>query len=150
MQAQGTCTVLIPPELLDPLRDGLFSQIAVAAQDIVSADEQMDARAHLERYQDALRYMDAVRALLEEIGWSSPPSDPRVDPQIHGWALTEALRDQIDAHADMLRDIPQDGERRAAIARDMAGLTSLALTVLLKVQAQNLRAGLPSTSHHMI
>ena len=142
MQPQGTCTVLIPPELVDPVRDGLRSQLAVAAQHLTSADERIDARAHPERYQDALRYMDALRALLEQIGWSGPPNDPRVDLRTHGWALIEALEDQVDTHAEMLRDIAHDGERRAAIARDLAGLTSLALTVLLKVQAQTLRAGL--------
>jgi len=139
MQPQGTCTVLIPRELVGPVRDGLRSQLAVAAQHVTSADEPMDARAHPERYQDALCYMDALRALLEEIGWSGPPSDPRVDLQAHGWALIEALEDQVNTYADMLRDIAPDDERRAAIARDMAALTSLALTVLLKVQAQILR-----------
>ena len=97
------------------------------------------ARAHPERYQDALRYMDALRALLEQIGWSGPPSDPQVDLRAHGWALVEALQDQVNVHADLLRDIAQDNERRSAIARDMTGLTSLALAVLLKVQAQILR-----------
>ncbi len=142
MQSQGTCTVLIPLELVDPVRDGLRSQLAVAGQHLTSADERIDARAHPERYQDALRYMDALRALLEQIGWSGSPHDPRVDLWIHGWALIEALEDQVDTHAEMLRDIAQDSERRVAIARDLTGLTSLALTVLLKVQAQTLRAGL--------
>ena len=142
MHAQGTCTVLIPPELVDPVRDGLRSRLAVAAQDILSADEQVDSRAHLEHYRDALHSIDALRALLEEIGWSTPSSNPWVDLQAHGWALIEALEDQVNTHADMLRDIAQDNERRAAIARDLTGLTSLALTVLLKVQAQTLRAGL--------
>jgi len=143
MQSQGTYAVLIPPELVDPLRDGLRSQLAVAAQHMTSADAQLDARAHPERYQDALRYMDALRALLEEIGWSASSSDPQVDLRTHGWALIEALQDQINVHADMLRDIAQDNERRAAIARDMTGLTSLSLTVLLEVQAQALREEAP-------
>jgi hypothetical protein len=136
MQYQDTCTILIPPELVDPVRDGLRSQLAVAAQQIASADEQPDAREHPERYRDPLRCMDALRALLQEIGWSAPPSDPRVDLRTHGWALIEALQDQVSVHADMLRDIDQDDERRAFIARDMNALTALALTVLLRAQAQ--------------
>ncbi len=141
MQSQGTYTVLIPSELADPLRDGLRSQLAVAAQQIAGADEQLDPRAHVADYQDALRYMDALRALLEELGWSAPPSARRLDLQTHGWALIEALRDQISVCTDMLRDIAPDGERRAAIARTMAELTSLALTILLETQAQILRTG---------
>ena len=144
MQSQGTCTVLILSELVDSVRDGLRSRLAIAAQHIVSADEQANAREHPERYRDALRYMDASRALLEEIGWSAPTRDPRVDLQAHGWALIEALEDQVDVHADMLRDIAEGDERRVAMARKMAALTSLALTVLLKVQAQILREGCSS------
>ncbi|MGA7705738.1 MAG: hypothetical protein WB998_12670 [Solirubrobacteraceae bacterium] len=144
MQSQGTCTVLIPSELVDSVRDGLRSQLAVAAQHIISADEQANAGEHPERYRDALRYMDALRALLEKIGWSAPTSDRRVDLQAHGLALIEALEDQVDVHADMLRDIAEDDERRVAMARKVAALTSLALTVLLKVQAQILREGCSS------
>jgi hypothetical protein len=139
MQSQGTCTVLIPPELVDSVRDGLRSQLAVAAQHIISADEQVKAREHPERYRGALRYMDALRALLEEIGWSASSSDPRVDLHAHGWALIEALEDQVDVHADMLRDLAKDDERRVVMAHNMAALTSLAVAVLLKVQAQTLR-----------
>jgi hypothetical protein len=141
IQSQGTYTVLIPSELVDPVRDGLRSQLAVAAQQIAWADEQVDARAHLTHYQDALCYMDALRALLEEIGWSAPSSEQRLDLQAHGWALIEALQDQINERADMLRDIAPDEARRAAIAPTMSELTSLALTVLLETQAQILRAG---------
>jgi hypothetical protein len=141
MQCQGTYAVLVPSELVNPVRDGLRSQLAVAAQQIAGADEQVDAQAHIADYQDALRYMDALRALLEELGWSTPPSARRLDLQTHGWALIEALGDQINVHTDMLRDIAQDGERRAAIARTVTELTSLALTVLLETQAQILRAG---------
>lgn len=136
MQRQGTCTVLIPSELIDPVRDGLRSQLAIAAQQITGADEQIGAREHPERYQDPLRCMDALRALLQEIGWREPPSDPHIDLLTHGWALTEALQDQISVHADMLRDIDRDDERQAASARDMHALTTLALTVLLRAQAQ--------------
>jgi hypothetical protein len=140
MQPQGVCTVPIPPELLDPLRDGLRSRIAVAAQLIVSADAQREARACVDHYQEALRSMDALRTLLEEIGWNAPPGDPRVDLQIHHWALIEALRDQVDTHVDMFRDIPQEDERRAAMTSVMTELTSLALSVLLEAQAQILYA----------
>ena len=140
MQCQITCAVPIPPELLDPVRDGLRSQLAVAAQQILAADEQLDAREHPERFREPLRFMDALRALLQELGWSDPPSDPDVDLQTHGWALTEALQDQLSVHADMLRDTDRDDDRRASIARDMDALTGLALIVLLRAQAQALHA----------
>jgi hypothetical protein len=133
-----TSTVLVPAEIVDLLRDGLRSQIALAAHDLKSAEEQLDAREHPERYQDLLRCMDALRALLDEIGWSTPSSDRQVDLTIHGAALIDALQDQLSVHANMVRDITQDGERREAIARDVNALTVLSLTVLLRTQARML------------
>ncbi len=132
-------TVPIPAELVELLRDGLRSQIASAAQQLAGADGLLDAKEHPERYQDPLRRMDALRALLQEIGWSTPPSDLRIDLQTHGWALIEALGDEVGFHADALREIDRDEERRESTARNMGALTALALTVLLKIQAQILR-----------
>src|ERR1700686_1284706 len=105
-----TSTVLIPAEIVDLLRDGLRSQIALGAHDLKSAEEQLDAREHPERYQDPLRCMDALRALLDEIGWSTPSSDHQVDLMIHSAALIDALQDQLSIHANMVRDITQDDE----------------------------------------
>src|SRR5271156_4959200 len=69
-------TVVIGADVLDLLRDGLRSQIALAAQHVASADEQPDGQRYPERYQDPLRYQDALRALLEEIGWSGSIDPP--------------------------------------------------------------------------
>jgi hypothetical protein len=132
-------TIQIPAELVDLLRDGLRSRLAVAAQQIADADGKLDAREHPERYQDPLGRIDALRALLEEIGWCNPPNDLHVDLQTHGWALIEALGDEVGFHADALRDIAQEDERRETTARNMGALTALALTVLLRFQAQLLR-----------
>ncbi len=145
--------------MLDLLRDGLRSQIALAGQHVAGADEQPDGQRYPERYQDPLRCQDALRALLDEIGWSTPPSeleadlpsDLKVDLDTHGWALLEALQDQLSDHADKLRDIAGDDERdkeqRNIVMRDMNALSSLALIVLLRTQAGVLRAGaLPAAS----
>jgi hypothetical protein len=151
MQDQGTPTprgagvVLIPAQAVDLLRDGLRSQIALAAQHLIRADEQLGAREHPERYQEPLQCMDALRALLEEIGWSAPPSDARVDLGIHGWALIEALRDQVSVHADMLGELAQDDEQREAIMHNLSTLEPLALSVLLRTHAHMLRATTPQS-----
>ncbi|MGH2902790.1 MAG: hypothetical protein ACRDK7_04295 [Solirubrobacteraceae bacterium] len=130
----------IPAAAVVPLRDGLRSQLTVAAQQITSADEQVDPRAHVADYQDALRHMDALRALLEEIGWSEPPSDQHVDPWTHGLVLSEALRDQIGVLIDMLRDGDRDAEPRETLARELNALTDLALSVPVIVQAPTFKA----------
>jgi len=137
--------------VLNLVRDGLRSQIALAAQHISGADEQLDAGRYPERYQDPLRCSDALRALLEKIGWSGSPSDLKIDLDTHAWALLEALQDQLSDHADKLRDSDpdkqsdddrdkqRDEERRAAITRDMNALSSLALIVLLRMQVGDQR-----------
>jgi hypothetical protein len=132
-------TVVIPAEVVDLLRDGLRSQIAILAQCITRAHEREGGREHTERYQDPLRCQDAVRALLEEILWSAQPSDLTVDLQVHAWALLEALQDQLSVHADMLRDPHLNNERREILNREMNPLSNLALTVLLRTQADILR-----------
>jgi hypothetical protein len=136
-------TVAVPAEVVDLLRDGLRSQIASAAQAITSAAGQLDAREHPEREQDPLRCIDALGTLMEEIGWSTQPSDPQVDLQTHAWALIEALQDQVSVHANMLRESDQDDERREVLMRDMNPLGTLALTVLLRTQARILRPTAP-------
>jgi hypothetical protein len=136
-------TVVIPAELVDLLRDGLRGRLAVAAQQIANADGRVDAREHPERYRDPLLRIDALRALLEEIGWDTPPGNLRIDLQTHGWALIESLGDEIDFYADTLREIDQDDEQHEAATRNMGALTALALTVMLRIQAQILRNAQP-------
>ena len=138
-----TSIVVVPAEVVDLLRDGLRSQIAILAQWITHAHEREDRHEHFERYQDPLRCQDAVRALLEEIGSSTPPSDLRVDLQTHAWALVEGLQDQLSVHADMLRDPHLNDERREVLTREMNPLSSLALTVVLRTQAHLLRPNAP-------
>jgi hypothetical protein len=128
-------TVVVPAEVVDLLRDGLRSQIAILAQWVTHADEREGGREHPERYQDPLRCQDAVRALLKEIGSSTPPSDLKVDLQTHAWALLEGLQDQLSVHADMLRDSHLNDERREILTRDMNTLSTLSLIVLLRAQA---------------
>lgn len=133
-QAVRDSDVHVSATAVELLRDGVRSQIAVVAQHITSAHDKEDARKHPERYQQPLRQMDSLGALLEAIGLDTPPDDLRVDSSAHGWALMEALGDQISVHADMLRHT-QDDKGREAIARNMDALTPLALAVLLRTQA---------------
>jgi hypothetical protein len=136
-------TVVIPAEVVDLLRDGLRGQIASAAQRIINAAGQLDEREHPERYRDPLRCIYALNTLMEEIGWSTPPSDLQVDLQTHAWALIEALLDQVSVHTNMIRESDQNDERREALMRETIPLSILALIVLLKTQARILRPAAP-------
>ena len=87
--------ICLPTETIDLLRDGLRGQLATAAQELTYADELAGGSEHPERYQGPLRSIDALRALLEEIGWSGPPSEVSVDLRLHSRALMLALEDQL-------------------------------------------------------
>jgi hypothetical protein len=82
---------------------------------------------------------------MEEIGWSTPPSDLKIHLDTHAWALTAAVQDQVSDHAGALREPDphdeHDDERLASIPREMNALSTLALIVLLRTQAQMLRPG---------
>jgi hypothetical protein len=129
--------VLIPSEVIDLLRDGLRSQIAKAAQDIANTDGLLSAAEHSERYTEPLRRIDALRAVMEEVGWdrAEPQSDLRLDPLTHGWALSALLADEVSSHAAMLRD-PANDEQRDELTRDIRALTVIALDLLLRLQAK--------------
>jgi hypothetical protein len=132
-------TVVIAAEVVDLVRDGLRSQISLTGQHLASADETPCERECPERYQEPLECLDALRTLLDEIGWSGSPSNLKIDLGTHAWALIQALQDQLSDYADKLRDLHPDDERREAIARKADQLTNLALIVLLRTQTQLLR-----------
>jgi hypothetical protein len=130
--------ICLPVETIDSLRDGLRGQLATAAQELTYADELAGGSEHPGRYRGPLRSIDALRALLEEIGWSGPPREVWIDLRLHGRALMLALEDQISGQTELLRDSGRDDPRREAIARNIDGLTALALVILLRTQAHAL------------
>jgi len=134
--------IRLPAETIEALRDGLRGQLATAAQELTYADALPGGGEDPERYQGPLRSIDALRALLEEIGWSEPTSDTWVDLRLHGRALMLALEDQISGQADLLRDSGGDDDgRREAATRSMDGLVALTLVALLRIQTQMPHSG---------
>jgi hypothetical protein len=130
--------ICLPAETIDSLRDGLRGQLATAAQELTYADELAGGSEHPERYQRPLQSIDALRALLEEIGWNGPSSEVRIDLRLHGHALMLALEDQLNGQTELLRDSGRDDARREAITRNINDLTALALVILLRTQAHAL------------
>jgi hypothetical protein len=133
--------ILIHAEMIDSLRDGLRGRLATAAQELTYADELAGGSEHPERYLGPLRYIDALRALLDEIGWSGPASDLRIDLRTHDRALLLALDDQISGQADLLRDSVRADRQRESVAFKMNGLLALAFVALMKTRMQIPLAG---------
>lgn len=119
----------IPAEAVESLRDGLRSRLAAFARCIADRDGTAADRERTERDRADLQRFDALRALLDEIGWDTPPRECEIDLPVHGWALGEALRDQLAVHADMLRELGTDDPTRGAIERRARILRALANAV---------------------
>lgn len=147
--------VLVSADGLKLLRDGLRSRIAAAARTLADREGWPEAREPERAEQDRgdLDRIVALRALLEEIASapesadvseSAQPEEPRaglglpIPARTHGWALSEAVRHQLESHADMLRDAEGDEPRSAALARNMSTLQALALDILLAQQTHAL------------
>lgn len=116
----------IPAEGVEPLRDGLRSRLAAASRRIADRDGTPADRERTAHDRADLRRLDALRALLEGIGWDTPPREHEIDLAVHGRALGEALRDQLSVHADMLRELDRRDPRRKDIAHRAAVLRGLA------------------------
>lgn len=142
-----TDKILLPSGVIDALRDGLRGQLATSAQEVTYADEVAGGREDPKRYLEPLRCMDALRALLDEIGWTGQPIDLQVDLQIHRCALLLALQDQVSVHNDLLHEGDRGNQPREFTAHSMNALATLALIVLLRIQVQILRTTKRQTRH---
>jgi hypothetical protein len=69
----------IPAELVRPLRIGLHGELGGAAQEIERVSDRYGRHWYPEWYEEPLAYFDAVRALLDEIGWGEPPKSIEID-----------------------------------------------------------------------
>jgi hypothetical protein len=121
-----------------PLREGVLSQIATNASEISEAKVIANVEAHPERILDPLDRIDLLRSLLRIIEWDSQPDSKLVDLDAHSWAISVGLQDAIEAYTDALKELSRNDERHSLFEGYLDELTPLALTVLLKVQAQAL------------
>jgi len=67
---------------------------------------------HPERYQVPLKHLDALRAVMDDIGWDASEEDVYLDLGRHEWALIQALQDQVAVLTDVLHEKPP---RRASL-----------------------------------
>jgi hypothetical protein len=108
-------TFRIPADLVRTLRMGLHSELGGAAQDIERVSDRYGRHRHPEWYEEPLAKFDAVRALLDEVGWGEPPepTDIEVNLAKHQCALLSALRSQACIHQDMIEEAELVDRERA-------------------------------------
>jgi DNA-binding CsgD family transcriptional regulator len=85
--------LIIPPEILSPLRQAAFWELGHASEGLVAIAQTPGHLDHPEWYEEQLARLDAVRALLDVLGWAERgrSSEVRLDARRHGTALSGAL-----------------------------------------------------------
>jgi hypothetical protein len=109
----------VPAEMVGLLREGLHSEIEAAVHLIAPVVEAPGREEHPERYQAPLARLDAARALLDLVGWSTagPPVDVRVDLRQHHRSLLRALRSELLVEEEALGGGQESGPRDSAERR---------------------------------
>jgi hypothetical protein len=118
-QSEKPCSATGPVLIVSPgrvhsLRGGLYGELGFAGEELgeFSLRRRPQGRAP---YREPLGHIDAVRALLEQIGWDEVELPPRVqiDLWVHGALALTVLSRVLDAELDGLADVPPARRRTA-------------------------------------
>ncbi len=97
----------IPPELVEPLRDGLFFDLQGQVDEtgaLVEPRRRGDIRGEVG---ERLARADATRRVLDVVGWYEPEEGPppvEVDVREHREALLRALKTRLESDSDVAAD----------------------------------------------
>jgi DNA-binding CsgD family transcriptional regulator len=85
--------LIIPPEILSSLRQAAYWELGHASEGLVAIAQTPGHLDHPEWYEEQLARFDAVRALLDVLGWveRGGSSEVRLDARRHSTALSGAL-----------------------------------------------------------
>ncbi len=113
-------TITIPARIVRYLREGLHTQLGMAAEDIGQANHE-GGRLRPILYAEPLERFDRTRALLDVIGWKDENDEgPAIVNLVgHRLALLSALQAQVETERDMTDDDPalKGAEKQIACAR---------------------------------
>jgi hypothetical protein len=109
-------TLIVPTEMLDPLRSGIHIELGNATQAISDATDRRDRQGHPEWFTDLFGRLDAIRALLRVAGWSTPEParDIEVDLDTHRGELLAALTSQLCVERNLKDELDREHAERAA------------------------------------
>jgi hypothetical protein len=126
-------TMTIPAEIVGHLRCGLHSDIGPVAFEIDGVSTKADRETGPGLYDESLGRLDAIRQLLDIVGWTiaEPPVSVDVDLDRHGSAIVSALNGLLTIARDHMDVDPtfagaeQQRTRASRTAREIeAFLTS--------------------------
>lgn len=100
-------SLTVPAVIVGDLRDGAYAALGLAASEIDCAVCSGDRDAHPERCISEFERLDAVRSLLEALGWSAPvpPVDVRLELSRNEGAFATVLDTALMFAEDDLREV---------------------------------------------
>ncbi|HEY3828246.1 MAG TPA: hypothetical protein VGL57_03510 [Solirubrobacteraceae bacterium] len=108
----------VPATHVADLRSGLFGEWGFAAESLSNLALTFSGHGPERVYEVPLRAFDAVRALLNTIGWRVQPveADVEIDLSLHPSVVLRALRSEQEALVDRLQEvagtpIPEDAHQ---------------------------------------
>ena len=114
--------LIVPAEIVWYLRSGVHIALNEVADDIAEAAIGYERQAHPEWFTGLFERFDAVRALLDAVGWSVPGvkdlDGVEVDIDAHRDELVRALKVQLVVEEDISRGL--DGKNSEKADRDLA------------------------------
>jgi Lon protease-like protein len=119
--------VTVPPDLVQPLRDGLYRDLGTCLAQTCAAVQRHDRTRIRAVVKERFRRAEPIRDLLDEVGWVEPEEGPppvEVDLREHRNALLRALRALLKRENAVAEDTEAPEAERSAAAALVGPLTA--------------------------
>lgn len=113
-----TSITTIPAELTKIVRSAVLTELGGAAADIEEASIGREKEEHPDRFQEPLERFDALRALLNAVGWANVTVP--IDLDEYGERLAYVLSERLETDRAILDDLAT--VKREALQRDIASI----------------------------
>jgi hypothetical protein len=125
----GANLVTVPPELVQPLRDGLHSDLRSCVDQTGAAVRRRGRRRIRAGAPKRLDRAELIRNLLDVVGWVEPEEGPppvEVDVREHREALILALLTQVESESAVAADAGAPEAKRSAARAVVGSLAAFA------------------------
>jgi|HubBroStandDraft_2_1064218.scaffolds.fasta_scaffold06985_2 hypothetical protein len=97
-------TLTVPAEIVEHLRCGLHMELGHATEEIATLSTLSDRETYPDWYAEPLEQLDAARALLDAVGWSTTdnPEPVEIDLDQHQPILVAALAGLLEIERDLM------------------------------------------------
>lgn len=115
-----TRTITIPAQIMSIVRCAVLAELGNAAAEIEQSSVGCQMEDRPEDFGALLEKFDAVRALLEEVGWSN--TERAIDVEKHRPPLVSALESRLGLDRYFVADPATSPASREATERDIDGI----------------------------